>query len=501
MRPIHIFFLFTILVALFVAVSFTFPDHEIVFSDSFRIRIPDMGSLLKPENQSKPEISSLLKVAREIEKEELSPDTTQGNLLNKADSLSLQKNAGQGSSAVDTAMGLEYPGGTYEAMAGFFKALQEIYSTRQGFHILHYGDSQLEGDRVTEYLRTQLQKEFGGSGPGLLPFEKNLGRISFTSSLSDSWNKYNHSNKGSWSKKTSHLGPLASFYKFSPFTKDSTQNSTGTKSAWFRLGKLGRSGGSTQNFTRCRVYFTDRQPLTATLKSGKEILKKDSLKGGKGCQFMNFSFPSAPDEITLNFSSSGSPDFYCLCLDNPAGVSVDNIPLRGSAGLEFTGMGTDVLQTLYSSLHVKLLILQFGANLIAGNGSNFSSYEKNLSAQLKFLKTTFPDLNILVISTADAAHKTAEGYESFTHIEKLVEAQRNAAFANGCAFWNLFNKMGGRNAMVSWVSSTPALGSPDHIHFTSSGARVVAKLLYNDLIHDYRSFCKTNPEKETAMKK
>ena len=34
--------------------------------------------------------------------------------------------------------------------------------------ILHYGDSQLEGDRITDYFRNRMQQKFGGQGPGIL---------------------------------------------------------------------------------------------------------------------------------------------------------------------------------------------------------------------------------------------------------------------------------------------------------------------------------------------
>ena len=39
----------------------------------------------------------------------------------------------------------------------------------QKIRIIHYGDSQIEGDRMSNYLRTVLQKKFGGYGVGLIP--------------------------------------------------------------------------------------------------------------------------------------------------------------------------------------------------------------------------------------------------------------------------------------------------------------------------------------------
>ena len=40
------------------------------------------------------------------------------------------------------------------------------YSRRQ-VRIIYYGDSQIEGDRITSYLRHTLRKGRGGTGPGL----------------------------------------------------------------------------------------------------------------------------------------------------------------------------------------------------------------------------------------------------------------------------------------------------------------------------------------------
>lgn len=32
--------------------------------------------------------------------------------------------------------------------------------------VLHFGDSQVEGDRISDYLRSVLQEKYGGYGPG-----------------------------------------------------------------------------------------------------------------------------------------------------------------------------------------------------------------------------------------------------------------------------------------------------------------------------------------------
>ena len=75
-------------------------------------------------------------------------------------------------------------------LQGFLDSLR--YSRGQ-IRILYYGDSQIEGDRVTSYLRHNLRTVGGGTGPGLfMP----LMPVMYTKSLwlnsSSNWIRYNY---------------------------------------------------------------------------------------------------------------------------------------------------------------------------------------------------------------------------------------------------------------------------------------------------------------------
>lgn len=43
--------------------------------------------------------------------------------------------------------------------------------------VVHYGDSQIEGDRITGVIREELQDTFGGIGPGIIPVIETVGSI------------------------------------------------------------------------------------------------------------------------------------------------------------------------------------------------------------------------------------------------------------------------------------------------------------------------------------
>ena len=63
---------------------------------------------------------------------------------------------------------IEFPNDDVSLFDPLFCALDS--ARMRHMRILHYGDSQLEEDRISYTVRARLQERFGGGGPGLLPF-------------------------------------------------------------------------------------------------------------------------------------------------------------------------------------------------------------------------------------------------------------------------------------------------------------------------------------------
>ena len=64
----------------------------------------------------------------------------------------------------------------------------------------------------------------------------------------------------------------------------------------------------------------------------------DTLHQGRGF-YETGCFLGRTREVTIEFEGAVSPDIYGISIESQTGIIVDNIPQRGSAGLEFTMVG------------------------------------------------------------------------------------------------------------------------------------------------------------------
>ena len=70
------------------------------------------------------------------------------------------------------------PNDDYTFFDPLFKQLENADDEGKTYRIMHYGDSQIEMDRISSVLRQKLQEFFGGSGPNMIPAIQPVATIS-----------------------------------------------------------------------------------------------------------------------------------------------------------------------------------------------------------------------------------------------------------------------------------------------------------------------------------
>ncbi|MEA3496510.1 MAG: hypothetical protein U9R42_10785 [Bacteroidota bacterium] len=458
---------------------FVFPKGGIKLSEDFSIKLPTFENIFNPKKVEYADISNIISNTDSL--------ITEPEKEKKIDTLRADAN-----DLITNVYKIQYPNGEKEILYPFFRELKNLKSSGKLIRILHYGDSQIEGDRITSYLRFKFQNMFGGSGAGMLPILNVTKSISLNVNASDEWKKYTVIGKKDSTLNHKRYGALLNFARFSPVSNDSILNDSINYEALITLKKSNLTYYNTRQFNQLRLFYGyNKQAFTIELFDKEEkLIRKDSLEARNSATTISWKFEKTPELLTLKLKGKDSPDFYGIAVDNTYGVAVDNIPLRGSAGLDFAKTDLVFLSKMYRYLEVKLLVLEFGVNVVPNVVDNYDYYERWFYNNLRALKRINPEISIIVIGLSDMARKTESGnyYESYPNIGLIRDAQKKAAFKAGCGFWDLYEAMGGKNSMPSWVFAKPPLAAKDFTHFNHKGAKIISQMFFNALITDYKEF-------------
>lgn len=382
---------------------------------------------------------------------------------------------------------IEYPDSTSFVLDGFFNSLETISEDESLIRVVHYGDSQLEGDRITRYLRSRLQGQFGGCGVGLVPLlEKQAIRSTLHTYNSTNLKKYDLMDRKK-SKKRKY-GLLGGFFTFTPdnLSKDSDEE----YKAYTRFRKS-KYDAKTDNHTKIEnlkiLYRADRN-LYADVVLEKDSSFKDIFASEENFAVAKMDLDAEFQKLTVNLKTKSNAEFYGIALDCNEGIAVDNVALRGSAVVDFRKTSGTFLRSQLEKMNVKLLVLQFGVNVVPNPVKNYGFYETMFYNQLKYVKALMPELSILVVGVSDMSRRRGGKYVSYPNVTAIRDAQKRAAFRAGCAFWDLYLAMGGENSMPAWVSAKPSLANKDYTHFNHRGAKLVGEMLYNALAKEYENY-------------
>jgi len=70
----------------------------------------------------------------------------------------------------------------------------------------------------------------------------------------------------------------------------------------------------------------------------------------------------------------------------------------------------------------------------------------------------------------------------------MMKVQREVALEEGCAWYSVFDAMGGEGAMGRWYKATPKLGWGDYAHPTATGSRVLGRFVFQALMKGLADF-------------
>jgi lysophospholipase L1-like esterase len=368
-----------------------------------------------------------------------------------------------------------FPNDDYTYFDRFFARLEKAKSSSKALHILHYGDSQIEMDRISGIVRQRLQSEFGGEGAGIVPAIQTIPSFSVRQSYSGVLSRYVV--YGDTSQ------PRASHRRYGLLANVAQLNGVATITVAAANFKQTQEG--TKRFSRLVLILgNNAADFSANCQSRPYVLKENK----KTVSTITWDFDVPVSRATIELK--GKAEIYGISMEGKAGITVDNVPLRGCSGTIFTRIDSMTLAQCYQQMDICLIIMQFGGNMMPQINSQkaIDRYMALLTKQIKYLKRLNPNAMILFIGPSDMSKRINGKMQTYPYLPALNSSLKETVTLNNAVYWDMFNVMGGENSMISWVKHSPQWAGSDYIHFTEAGANQIATALSDAFMLHYRFY-------------
>lgn len=319
--------------------------------------------------------------------------------------------------------------------------------------VAHIGDSIVADDKITARLRARFQARLGDGGPGFV----------FAAPPSR-W--YHHrlvrvSARG-WDVR-SVVADRA----------EDARHGYGGATAEGRDGAVARYESVGGPVSRVEVHYAtgpERGALAMVVDDA--VSERVSARGELGDAAWSLARPAR----AISLRAEGSARVHGVVMERARGAVIDNLGLVGNSARAMLANDESHARAALARRAPQLVIVLLGANE-ATHAYEGPRFEEGFRALLRRIRSS--GASCLVMAPPDIGIDDGEAIRARETIPPVVEAERRAAMAEGCAFWDTFAFMGGRGSVASWRRWQWV--EPDLTHPTAGGGARIADALFDAL--------------------
>jgi lysophospholipase L1-like esterase len=181
-----------------------------------------------------------------------------------------------------------------------------------------------------------------------------------------------------------------------------------------------------------------------------------------------------------------------------SGVSYNNVGYPGATIDLINKFDATLMADDLRRLDPQIVVLVFGTNEASKPNLDAARYEKSYEKAIGRITAALPNARIVLVGPPDGAerpwHCAGKGpadaachpappstpgasttepadceWHTIAHLDLVRDVEKKIAQRHGFTYWNWASIMPGDCASQQWVSASPALMTPDHVHFTPAG--------------------------------
>ncbi len=358
-----------------------------------------------------------------------------------------------------------------ENAAALIPFFEQLYRHQRGeiagpLHILHYGDSHTAADEWTGDLRARFQEKFGDGGSGF-------------SLAGRPWNTYRRTDVRSGSTRGWHSDGLVGR------TGDGVYGLGGVSMSTTQAHEAVYLDASASEFEL--FYYQQPGGGTVQIYDNGMPTEQISTDGEPGPAYYRLDAIPGMHRVEAETLDHAPVRLFGWVAENTTGVTYEELGINGAQASIVLGWDEETLRSNIERRDPALIVLAYGTNEAGRKDWTIESYRELYSRLIERFRMDAPAATILVVGPPDRSQKIRRvGWRTMNQIDVIAEAQREAALANGCAFWDLRAKMGGKGSMLKWVAA--GMAQADHVHFTGPGYRMLGDAVFRDVMSQYDIF-------------
>jgi len=356
----------------------------------------------------------------------------------------------------------------YSSIKYFLNNLKK--TPRRKLRVLHIGDSHVQADIFTGYIRNELQSIFGDGGRGFV--------FPYAAASTHAAYDYKTSCKGKW-EYSRNVQPYPAYDIGITGATVYTEDSSSSFKIIFNKNALKKE------FNLLKIYCK-RSPESFDLKlktSNAETPLYIDCNSYNDKLYIEVKLPEASDTLEFFVNKTDTIQKYFECYGLMIETNEEKGILYNSVGINSAGLKSVLRENLLlyqlQELKPDLVIFDMGTNDFYKVKFQSEEIENDLCKIIDIIQCAAPKASIILSDVQDIYYR----YWNEANCKTYSNLMREVAFRKGCAFYDYFYVSGGQYSMLKWLNNR--LASYDRVHLNAAGYYLRGELFCNAILNSY----------------